>query len=64
MLLPFEVTCEKCHTKIFISENEMGIVGGKDKETAICPNPDCKAIVYEGMTNGFWETNFFNLTPL
>jgi len=53
MLLPFETTCEKCHTRIRISENEMNIIGGKEKESAKCPK--CNNTVYESMTNGFWE---------
>ncbi|MDR2555753.1 MAG: hypothetical protein LBC64_10045 [Fibromonadaceae bacterium] len=48
-----ETTCKKCHTRLRISENEMSITGGKEKESARCPK--CNNIVDEAMTNGFWE---------
>jgi len=58
MYMPFEVTCDKCHANILISENESGIDGGKEKEIAKCPK--CNAIVHEGMTNGFFETKLLS----
>ncbi|MDR2580962.1 MAG: hypothetical protein LBC85_08225 [Fibromonadaceae bacterium] len=48
-------TCEKCNAELIVSENEMGIVGGKDKEPVKCPK--CGYIIGEFMTNGFWEVN-------
>jgi len=53
MFLLFKTICDKCNANVLIFENEMGIIGGKDTEQVECPQ--CKNVVYEGMTNGRFE---------
>jgi hypothetical protein len=55
MCLSWNETCKKCNRELVISENEMDITGGKDKEPVKCP---CGNILGEYMTNGFWEVDF------
>lgn len=50
-----ETQCKKCGKHVFVFEHLMGVPGGKEKEEATCPN--CGNVVYEAMTDGWFETS-------
>lgn len=50
----FEIKCPCCGTLVGVIERPMGVPGGKDREEAVCPL--CKEVVYEGMTDGWFDT--------
>lgn len=47
----YETDCEKCGTKLKVTEQPINVPGGKDKEQAYCP--ECNHLVAEHMTSGF-----------
>jgi len=50
-----ETLCKKCGKHVFVFEHLTGVPGGKEKEEASCPN--CGNVVYEAMTDGWFETS-------
>lgn len=49
----FITQCDNCKEYVHVLEFPMRVPGGKEKEEARCPK--CSNIVYEAMTDGWFE---------
>ncbi len=49
----FITQCDNCKKYVHVLEFPMGVPGGKEREEARCPN--CSNVVYEAMTDGYFN---------
>jgi len=50
--------CDNCGEKFSVIEFPMGVPGGKEKESVICPH--CRYVQRESMTDGWFSTSKIN----
>ncbi len=51
----YDTTCPSCGKRFHVTENVMGVPGGKDKESIDCPY--CGYTVSQKMTDGWFTTS-------